>query len=349
MRSDGSFAINNFTVLRLALALLVVLGHFKAFAGVFSPPWPFSYAAMAVESFFVISGYLVTDSFDRDPNIKRFLIKRFCRIYPLYLTVVVAQTILLSHLAPPGSSVDPGAMARYLLANALFANFLQHDLGQGVLQGLVDPSLNASLWTLKIEFAFYLCVPFLWRAVRRYGPGLLIVLFFLSAFYQVALQHAGYPLLAKQLPGQLQYFLVGIAAYRFRHRVTMSRSAGVVAGIGLVFVATVLMQDRPPILYPLVGGALVIVLALSTPRVPLRLDVSYGVYLLHAPLIQLSLLFNLYRPGWDGVGAVVTIRGGLGGLVGRRLAPDGRRNGSAAPLPAGLPPPFPALLRFLRF
>jgi glycosyltransferase involved in cell wall biosynthesis len=31
------------------------------------------------------------------------------------------------------------------------------------------------------------------------------------------------------------------------------------------------------------------------------LDISYGVYLLHAPIIQLSLLSGLYRPGWDGV------------------------------------------------
>ena len=36
----------------------------------------------------------------------------------------------------------------------------------------------------------------------------------------------------------------------------------------------------------------------------MTLDISYGVYLLHAPIIQLSLLSGLYRPGWDGVAMI---------------------------------------------
>lgn len=307
MRSEEQFSDNNFTVLRLGLALLVVLGHFKAFIGVVSPSWPFNYAGMAVECFFVVSGYLVTNSFDRDPDLKRFFIKRVCRIYPLYIAVVVAQTILLGCLEPAGFFGNLRSMAGYLLANAVFANFVQHDVGSGVLTGLADPSLNASLWTLKIEFAFYLILPFLWRAVQRYGVRVLVVLFLLSAIYQEVVQQAGYPLFAKQLPGQLQFFVLGIAAYRFRHVLAVNRYLGLIGAIALAVVVSVLMYFRPPILYPLAIGALVSLLALYTPRVPLRVDISYGVYLLHAPIIQLSLLFQLYRPGWDGVAAIVII------------------------------------------
>ncbi len=305
MRSDEQFADNNFTVFRLGLALLVVLGHFKAFVGIVSPAWPFNYAAVAVECFFVVSGYLVTNSFDRDPDLKRFFVKRFFRIYPLYIAVVVVQMILLGSLAPGGFSDNLGSMLRYLAANAVFANFVQHDVGQGVLTGLVDPSLNASLWTLKIEFAFYLVLPFLWRAFRRWGVKVLIVLFFLSAIYQQSLQLAGYPLFAKQLPGQLQFFILGIAAYRYRHLLVLNRSVGLVLAIALAVLVSVLMYPRPPVVFPLAVGALVAVVALCTPRLRLRLDISYGVYLLHAPIIQLSLLFHLYRPGWDGVAAIV--------------------------------------------
>jgi glycosyltransferase involved in cell wall biosynthesis len=196
-------------------------------------------------------------------------------------------------------------MVGYLAANAVFANFVQRDVGQGVLSTLSDPSLNASLWTLKIEFAFYLMLPFLWQATRRYGVKILVVLFFLSAIYQQTLLIAGDPLLAKQLPGQLQFFILGIAAYRYRHFLVINRAVGLVAGVVLATLVTVLMAPRPPVVYPLAIGALVAVLALCTPRVRLRLDISYGVYLLHAPIIQLSLLFHIYRPGWDGAAATI--------------------------------------------
>src|SRR5690242_18309524 len=143
MPSGRHFADNNFTPLRLLLALLVVLGHFQLLAGVSHPTWPFDYASAAVDCFFVVSGYLVSNSFDRDPNLQRFYIRRFFRIYPLYLAVVLAQTVILGWLQAPG---DAGgrSLLRYFLVNAVFANFLQYDVGAGVLHGLVNPSLNPS-------------------------------------------------------------------------------------------------------------------------------------------------------------------------------------------------------------
>ena len=59
MQADDKFAENNFTPLRLGLALLVVLGHYKLFIGIASPAFPFNYAALAVECFFVVSGYQI--------------------------------------------------------------------------------------------------------------------------------------------------------------------------------------------------------------------------------------------------------------------------------------------------
>ena len=60
-------------------------------------------------------------------------------------------------------------------------------------------------------------------------------------------------------------------------------------------------------------------------------DISYGVYLLHGPLIQLSLLTGLYRPGWLGLLGVLAVlfplayaspngwSSGRGSTSGRRL------------------------------
>lgn len=295
---------NNFTILRLSLALMVVLGHFKAFVGIFNPDWPFSYAATAVECFFVVSGFLVTHSFDRDPDLKRFFIRRICRIYPLYFVVIVAQTFILASLAPGGIGGNLAAMARYLAANAVFANFADHDIG-GVLTGLVDPSLNASLWTLKIEFGFYLILPFLWKATQRWGLGVMAVLFVASVAFQQGMLAAHQPLLAKQLPGQLHYFLLGILGYKFQDRFKFDRRLGLAAAVLSGVAMTLLMHPHTPVIYPLVVAAFVLTVAFSAPRIRMTLDISYGVYLLHAPIIQLSLLFGLYRPGWDGVALTI--------------------------------------------
>lgn len=308
MQADEKFTENNFTPLRLGLALLVVLGHYKLFIGIASPPFPFNYAALAVECFFVVSGYLVANSFDRDPDLKRFFIKRFFRIYPLYITVVIAQTLILGSLADGGIAANLGSMATYLLANAAFANFLQYDVGSGPLSGLHESSLNASLWTLKIEFAFYLLLPFLWRLFMRYGAGVLAGIFLLSVAYQQGMEMAGHHTLAKQLPGQLQFFVLGVAAYRYRHLLRLeNRWLGLVLAVALGAVVTALLTVRPPVLYPLLVAALVMTLALLTPRLRMTSDMSYGVYLLHAPIIQLSLLFGVYEPGLDGLAVTVAV------------------------------------------
>ena len=74
-------------------------------------------------------------------------------------------------LLPGGPLSEPQSTLRYLSANLMLANFVQYDIG-GVLAGLRNPGINPSLWTLKIELGFYLIVPLICVATRRWGwPG----------------------------------------------------------------------------------------------------------------------------------------------------------------------------------
>jgi peptidoglycan/LPS O-acetylase OafA/YrhL len=294
---------NNFSALRLGLALLVALGHSQSLAGIPAPqPWPFGYAGVAVECFFVVSGWLVSGGFDRDPDLRRFYIRRFFRLYPLYIAVIAAQTVALAALAPGHA----GEALTYFLRNAVFVNYAQNDIG-GALTGLRNPSFNASLWTLKIEIAFYAILPFLWFLAKRFGLWPLLLLFLASAIWQKAFQLAYRPGLAGTLPGQLQYFLVGIAAYRWRDRLTLPPLAGTAVAILSATALTVLMLDHTPLLYPLLAGAFVVSLALCTPPLRLHSDISYGIYLIHAPILQSALLAGLYRPGWDEITLLLAV------------------------------------------
>lgn len=307
MTSKPERRANNFTVLRLGLALAVVLGHFRLLNGVASPSFPFNYASFAVDGFFVVSGYLVTGSFDRDPHLLSFYVRRLFRIYPLYILVVAVQTLILGAIAPAGWAASESAMLHYFAANAVFANFLHYDLGDGALALLHTPGLNPSLWTLKIELGFYLIVPLIWACVRRFGGGALVAIFLVSAAYFVGMRSLGHAELAKELPGQLQFFVLGIAAYRYRAGLVIGPRMASGAMVVLAVAVTALLGSQPMLLFPILVGAQVMVTALWVPAFRLSLDISYGVYLLHAPLIQLALLFGWYRGDWIGLAAVVSL------------------------------------------
>jgi len=71
------------------------------------------------------------------------------------------------------------------------------------------------------------------------------------------------------------------------------------------FVAWTFVQPIPAGIRPLVVAAFVFSFALCTPVVPLKLDISYSVYLLHGPLLQTLILLGLFRDTWPFLAGVV--------------------------------------------
>jgi peptidoglycan/LPS O-acetylase OafA/YrhL len=284
---------NNFTALRLLLALLVVFGHFMTLPGLAPATGIFAYAHFAVSCFFVVSGYLIFASFDKRPAIGDFYIRRLFRIYPLYLAVVVVQALIMAVLAG-GIVENSSELLRYLGLNLMMANFLAHDIG-GLLDGLHNPGINPSLWTLKIEFAFYLLLPLLWVLTRRFGLWFLLLLYVASAAYVAITLHYGMDTLAKQLPGQMRFFVVGMALSRYHDRLKFPTWAGIIVA-GALFLLCNSYYESPFIipLYPLLAGLIMFIFVFRLPLIPLPFDISYGVYLLHGPLIQFSLLLGIF-------------------------------------------------------
>lgn len=328
---------NNFTPLRLSLALMVVLGHAKLLSGTPRPGFPFNLADAAVDSFFVVSGYLITGSYERCRGLWAFYVRRIFRLYPMYLFVVLAQMAIMLALLPGGPFSEPRETSRYLAANAVLANFLQYDIG-GVLVGLRNPGINPSLWTLKIEIGFYLVVPLVYLAVRRWGWLALLLIFLGSVLYSLVFHHLGEARLARQLPGQMQFFVTGMALYLHGQRLLLPPWAS--ALIAAAFLAAwTFWHPLPDGIRPLIVAAFVHSVALSTPPLRMRTDLSYSVYLLHGPLIQTLILLGLFQdtPLWIAgiVGIVLAVafaterlieRPGteLGRVLSRRLSQHAR-------------------------
>ncbi len=290
---------NNFTPLRLLLACLVMLFHFKVLTGGDGAYWPMVYPDFAVEGFYVISGILIYDSFDRKPDYTAFFIKRFFRLYPLYFVMIVLQTLLLLALQPDGVAPHLRQAGTYFAVNAVFLNFLQNSIGD-VLAGSRDAGINPSLWTLKIEVTFYLLVPLIWLAVQRFRSGWLVAAFFAALLYTTTLRWAGEMTLAKQIPGAMMYFIAGILICRHRRSIRLSTPlCWVAAAVGMAGVTAIQMSwgafadEGWRILFPFFVVPVIYTVAYRLPPLRMARDYSYGVYLVHGPLIQTGVVLGL--------------------------------------------------------
>ena len=117
----------SFDLMRLIAALLVVVSHTFPLSG--QPPLTImgveDLGALGVSIFFVISGFLVSASYLRDP--KAYLLKRVLRIEPGLIAALAITVVALGFMTTaPTADYAPRA-AMYVLRNALFIP-TDHDL-----------------------------------------------------------------------------------------------------------------------------------------------------------------------------------------------------------------------------
>jgi peptidoglycan/LPS O-acetylase OafA/YrhL len=164
---------NSFDALRLLAAFAVVVGHAFVLTGdLGGTPEVLGIAVhgLGVAVFFAISGFLVVDSWIRNPTPSVFFANRALRILPGLALVVVATILVLGPLfttLPVQQYFSSPLTWRY--AANLFPLLPQYDL-PGVFAGLPYPdAVNGSLWTLRAEIACYLvvgCLGLLPRSLR---------------------------------------------------------------------------------------------------------------------------------------------------------------------------------------
>src|ERR1019366_4557767 len=87
---------NNFDILRLFFALIVVLAHCSALSLNASLSWmPRLFnSRIAVEGFFAMSGFLIVGSYERSPTFRQYLTKRARRILPAYWAALLFSLVL---------------------------------------------------------------------------------------------------------------------------------------------------------------------------------------------------------------------------------------------------------------
>jgi peptidoglycan/LPS O-acetylase OafA/YrhL len=310
---------NNFDLVRFALAAIVFLFHAGGLTGrpELAPLSRWLSAEFAVQAFFTVSGYLIFMSYERSGTLGQYFERRARRIYPAYAFVVLACAaagLALTRL-PAADYLAAPELFRYLGWNLLFLNFLQPTL-PGVFEGNPLTVVNGALWTLKVEVMFYLSVPVLaWLFRRLPRAACIAALYLLSVAYTLVLrdlvQAPGLlERLQFQLPGQLTYFLAGAAFYYY------PPGRRLALGLAAAALPLLLLDGWPAVLLrPLAVGALIHYFAVGMPYLGnfgRHGDFSYGLYILHFPILQALVALGAFRDSaWAGlVLAVVLVLAG---------------------------------------
>jgi len=156
---------NNFQLLRFAGATFVVFFHCFALTNRWTeePLWRLShdwnFGALGVKIFFVISGFLVTKSWQQRSRLLPFMSARALRIYP----ALILATLFTVALAGVSTSLTWSAF----LTDPITRDFVWHTASGWSLRDelpgafVANPfprSVNGSLWTLPVEIRLYIYV-----------------------------------------------------------------------------------------------------------------------------------------------------------------------------------------------
>jgi len=273
--------------LRFLLAWIVLGGHLHWFQDSpigWAAPFEDLGGKAAVVGFLLVSGYAIAASLSRGES--GFYRRRVLRIYPLYFVAILAavglECVTHGHAEVPAQAFEgrgwPTALGNMLLLQTF----------------LVKPvAFDGPVWSLSVEFSYYVIAPLLWRMPRRW----LLLVVAVSAACQLLppREDLGIAYLVFSKLNALKYlwcWVLGLLLYRD-------------AGLGIdalaLACAPLLLAQTTRSRLCLVTYVVAVVAIVAARRVRLggraaRVldylgDVSYPLYLFHVPALVFAYLF----------------------------------------------------------
>ncbi|MBT2658617.1 acyltransferase [Bacillus sp. ISL-18] len=300
-RSLSSFDLrkNNFDIIRFIAAISVIFSHSFPLTLGFDESEPLmrlsnnqtGFGHLAVIIFFIISGFLITQSFENSSGFWGFSKARVLRIFPalivmLLLTVFVLGP-LLTTLPITGYFSDMNTW-KYLFLNISLIG-VQYDL-PGVFKFNIFPiSVNGSLWTLWFEFFFYFVVAFL--GILKLLNKKLILGSFALCLVATSLKEFTHGIwyleyLYKYV-SLFVYFNAGALFYLFRKEIKLDSRLAITSLIGVIVGTYLGFFDY---VFPVLGTYLLFFLSFQTnlqfSNFTKYGDFSYGLYIFAFPIQQ---------------------------------------------------------------
>ena len=316
-----SFKGPGFDHVRLFAAIIVLLHHCRGlqYPDIRDDPLLhysagyMDFGRFAVVIFFAISGFLVTPGLLRTANVVDYAVHRSVRIFPglivnVVLTILVLGPILTTH-SLASYFRDPQT---YLYAKNILTLMVNYLPGVVASDGSPVSSINGALWTLHFEVLCYILLGLLGAFGLLSRRNLVLALWCASYAIYIAIETS--PPFAAILSGRFStfvslfvYFGGGVLLYLFRARIPFSP---ILACAALALLLAALPLGGGSFAMPICLPYLMMFCGLSVlpGKVPLKYDLSYGVYLIHAPiLLAFSLAFPNMHIWWIGAAVVFLV------------------------------------------
>jgi peptidoglycan/LPS O-acetylase OafA/YrhL len=304
------FRINNFDLLRIFAATQVMVMHSLSHLKIPIPSWLMVLDHFpGVPIFFVISGFLISASYERNSNLKIYFTNRFLRIYPGLWSCIILTVITVSIFGHV-NFVSFEALKWFLfqLIGVIYTPGFLSDYGFG--------SYNGSLWTIPIELQFYVILPVLYKFVSAKNKmGDLFLYILAGLFFLVTLGLFHYfpgiwrsenvtkweKMLRYSFIPHYYLFLAGVIFQRLK-----IYASTLIYNKGLLWLAAYLLFSYLVPEFPgkyfvggLLLGILTISMAYSVPKLSHKLlhgnDISYGVYIYHGMIVNIIVELNHFN------------------------------------------------------
>ncbi len=290
---------NNFDFLRLISSSFVIISHSYSLTGregqealMKISRQTYHFSSLGLICFFVISGYLVSQSLFNSPSIINYAWKRLLRIVPALCLVIVFSIFIIGPLFTtiPLSRYFSSPLTYAYFKNILFVFPLQWHL-PGLFTSNPESSVNGSLWTLILEGRLYilLMILFLFRFFeKRAIPLVVFITAVLSTpFFNIAFKGVNpYPF------HFAIFFFAGVIANVYRDQIVYNKWLALMATI--IVVLRCFFTELNAVTF---FAFPYLVLYLGQLRSPLNKagkfgDFSYGLFLFSFPVQQCIVLYN---------------------------------------------------------
>lgn len=301
---------NNIGVLRLVLASLVIFGHApemidgnRAREPLYALTGHLTLGILAVDGFFLLSGFLIAQSMVRSSSVWTYLWRRVLRIYPAFALAYLLCVFLLGPIvgARPWEHL-PETFSRLLTLTMPMSY-------PGELPGLPVSDLNGSMWTIAYEFRCYLLVAALGVSGLLARRSLILALTaatLLSAALVTipAIQEpaervfavTGLDISATITTRLVSIFLLGVSAQLYWPEISARLSGRMAAILTAAGVVCMFVPNSAPLVVVLCGvGLLWLAMKADLGRLQTindRWDISYGLYLYAWPIATAVLWWN---------------------------------------------------------
>jgi peptidoglycan/LPS O-acetylase OafA/YrhL len=304
---------NNFNFFRLVLAYLVIVSHSsdlidfdrhrEMLVRIFHN---LGFGDVAVLGFFLLSGYLIVQSWNSKPRLGVFLKNRILRICPGFIVASLISAFIFAPLGAQASVYFSQFNFRsYLFGLMLLRKPMTPPCFAWHVPPLPLPEVNGAMWSITYEFRCYLIVAALGVVglFKTRGPWVcltalaLVVSYFSQQTAEIVTGH-GLPVYLAGLRHFLRFFSIfgcGGCFYLFREHI---RYNGWLALLALFLMIPFMYSHRLVVIgLGTVGAYAFFWLGFRhfaiTPRLAKLPDISYGVYLYGWPTQK---LISYYLP-----------------------------------------------------